>query len=160
MCFVAADSWKSASTCVTHLRDYAYPKRCSSNGKVACGTRRTNHTVLELRMSFDVLLGAPHDVAFAAIAEFAGCFGEGNPESTLNFHAHGRRDVIDPAGFVAQEIKADDLENALLVSPRANVKVLDIRELGNKRGVDASLLPDLPDGGLVGLFTGIDEAFR
>ena len=61
---------------------------------------------------------------------------------------------------MAEKKETDDLEDLLPVAPGPYVDVLDVGELGDERGDDASFLADFAESGVGGLFTVIDQAFR
>src|SRR5712692_1290027 len=113
---------------------------------------------LSLRMRFQIFLRAASHILFAAVGELSRGFLERNPDGTPDLDAHRRSNFVDTAGLVPQEIKTDDLEHALPVSPGAHVNVLDVPQLGKQSGGQAGFLADLADGSLLGFFARIHQA--
>ncbi len=110
-------------------------------------------------MALEVGLGFLHYLAFAAVGEFALRFFERNPLSAAHFDAHVGRDFADASGFVAQKIKADHLEDALVVCPGTNVEVFDVGEFGERDSDDSSFFLHLADGSGFGFLARIDQTF-
>ena len=54
--------------------------------------------------------------------------------------SHFARNIVDRSRRVAQQVKAHDLEHALLVPPGAHVNVLDVSKLGDRFRSNSRLL--------------------
>src|ERR1700756_460109 len=98
-----------------------------------------------LRMGIEIQLGFTHHLAFSTVSELGERLGEREPQRALDFHPHFGIDFVNAAGLVAQKIKADDLENTLLVTPGAHIDVADVGELGDQAGRNAGLFAHLAD---------------
>ena len=61
--------------------------------------------------------------------------------------------------LVAQQIEADDFEDAFAVAPGADVNVLAVAEFGDGNGGDSGFFAHFAQGGIQRLFAGIDQAF-
>jgi hypothetical protein len=109
-------------------------------------------------MGLEMLKRLGEHLALATIGQLFARPGEWNPKRAADLLAHRGGQVVDFSGNVAHQIKTHDLEDALAVSPRANVKILTVEELGNDLGGDSGLLEDLAHGGGLGFFAGIDES--
>ena len=109
-------------------------------------------------MSSEILQGLFDDLAFAFVAESLGGFIQRDPEGALDFDAHRGRDVAELARAIQQEIEADNLEDAGLIAPVADVDILDVGELGNEVGANAGLFVNFTQGSLIGLLAGVDCA--
>src|SRR5204863_4749379 len=95
-------------------------------------------------------------LALSAIREQPAGFLERQPAHLCNLDLLLRRDCSEPALPVPEEEEADDLEDSL-AGPR--VDVADIAELLDELGLDACLLTDLAECGLLGLLTEADQPF-
>ena len=67
------------------------------------------------------------------------------------------RDFVDLPRLVAKEIKADNLENPLSVSPGTHIGILSVAQFRHRNGGEPRLFQDFADGSLLGFFTGIDQ---
>src|SRR6266404_1891143 len=108
-------------------------------------------------MRLRIFLCQPNDVLLTTIRELAFCAFERNPKRLFDFDPHIRRDFSNFARFVSQQIEADNLENTLLVAPRTDVHIFNVRELDQNGCADSSLLAHFADGGLLRFLAGINQ---
>src|SRR5437764_6457896 len=71
---------------------------------------------------------------------------------------HRLLDLAEPSPAGAEEVEADDLEDAGAVAPR--IRVLDVAELLHEAAMDAGLLEHLADCGLGGRLARVEVALR
>ena len=108
-------------------------------------------------MRLQIFPGKTDDLAFVAIAQFLFRFVKRQPKGAFDLDAHLWSDVIHVPRLVAEQVETDDLEDALVIAPGADVNVFDIGELGNRNGMDPGFFAHLAKSSLLGLFAGVDQ---
>src|SRR3954452_20356939 len=97
-----------------------------------------------LWVGFQIFLRQLHHVPLAFVGQLPLRAFERNPKRLFHFDPHFGFDVINLPGLVPRQVKADNLENALLVTPAANIHIFNIGELRQFRSLNSGLLTDLP----------------
>src|SRR5215472_14607990 len=106
-------------------------------------------------MRLQPFLRQPDHITLAAITQLALCPRERNPKRFFYLDPHCRTHIVDRAGLVAQQVKAHNLENALLISPSTNIYISDIGEFGKQGPLDSGFFADLAYSSVLGLFARI-----
>src|SRR5271165_7055232 len=83
-------------------------------------------------MGFHVLPGALDNFTFALVAEGFQRIVQRQPEGSVHLNPHLRWDVAQSPGAIQQQVKADDLEDARVITPVAHVEILDVGELADQ----------------------------
>jgi len=70
----------------------------------------------DLRMRFEIFLRLAHHLPLAVIGELAMRIFERQPQRAPHLDAHFRCDIVDAPRHIAQQVKADDLEDSLPIA--------------------------------------------
>src|SRR4029077_12466946 len=83
-----------------------------------------------------------------------------HPECARNLDSHVFRNLVDLPRFVAQQVKANDFKDALVVTPTAHIHVLNVREFSDQACRDAGLFPNFAQRSIQSFFTRVDQTLR
>src|ERR1700732_3371027 len=81
---------------------------------------------LKVGVRLHVVQRPPRHLFLSPISEKLASIFQKNPSSTRDLNSHFGSDVVNAAGAVAHQVEADNLKDALAVTPGAGVDILAI----------------------------------